>query len=194
MFFTSGTPCYTRSSGSLELWTKKSYISIKTGMIILKVKRDEVFGKVIYEDLWTGITDIIMFGKSENIILSIYGEENEEFTSNQKDAFSQFRANMSTIVKEAEAEILKYYLENFEDYRAMQCDNEELETIVPQISSIEELRKLVSPTHLLIRYDFEDGIRRVGILCDCTWEPEHGLGVSIENEKIIEIGFRDIVL
>lgn len=101
---------------------------------------------------------------------------------------------MSIIVKEAEYEIFKYYLESFEDYRAMYSNNEELEMIAPQISSIEELGKLVSPTNLLIRYDFEDGIRRVGVLCDCTWEPEHGLAVSIENEKVIEIGFQDIVL
>lgn len=161
---------------------------------MLKAKRDEVFGEVVYEDLWIGITDIIMYGKSRNINLSIYGEENEEFTFNQKDAFTQFRANMSTIIKEAECAIFKYYLENFENDRAMQSDHEELETIAPPISSIEELRKLVSPTNLLIRYDFEDGIRRVGILCDCAWEPKHGVGVSIENEKVIEIGFQDIVL
>lgn len=60
-------------------------------MITLKAKKDEVFGEVVYEDLWTGNTDIIMFGKSWSIILSIYGEGDEEFTSNQKDAFLQFR-------------------------------------------------------------------------------------------------------
>ena len=75
----------------------------------------------------------------------------------------------------------------------MQSDSEK---IAPKISSIEELGlgEIVTPTSLLIRYDFEDGVRRVGILCDCTWEPEHGLGISIEDEKVVEIGLQDIVL
>ncbi|NPC93703.1 hypothetical protein HOO54_16050 [Bacillus sp. WMMC1349] len=135
-----------------------------------------------------------MFDKKRKILLNIYGEENEEITQNQRDAFSQFHASMPIVIKESEEEVFKYYLENFEDHRAMQSDSEEVEKNAPTISSIEELGKLVTLTCLLIRYDFEDGVRRVGILCDCTWEPEHGLGISIENEKVIEVGLQDIVL
>lgn len=158
------------------------------------MKKDELFGEIVYEDLWIGTTEITMFEKKRKILLNIYGEENEEITPNQRDAFSKFQANMINIVKESEHEIFNYYLENFEDYRAMQSDSEKVEKIAPKISSIEELGKLVTPTCLLIRYDFEDGVRRVGILCDCTWEPEHGLGISIEDEKVVEIGLQDIVL
>lgn len=158
------------------------------------MKKDELFGEIVYEDLWIGTTEITMFGKNQKILLNIYGEENEEITSNQRDAFSQFKANMPNIVKESEDKIFEYYLENFEDYRAMQSNSEEVEKIAPKISSIEEMGKLVTPTSLLIRYDFEDGIRRVGILCDCTWEREHGLGISIEDEKVVEIGLQDIIL
>lgn len=158
------------------------------------MKKDELFGEIVYEDLWIGTTEITMFEKKQKILLNIYGEENEEITPNQRDAFSQFHANMINIVKESEVEIFNYYLENFEDYRSMQSDSEEVEKIAPKISSIEELGKLVTPTILLIRYDFEDGVRRVGILYDCSWEPEHGLGISIEDEKVVEIGLQDIVL
>jgi len=158
------------------------------------MKKDELFGEIIYEDLWIGAIEITMFGKNQKILLNIYGEENEEITSNQRDAFSQFKLNMPNIVKESEDKIFKYYLENCDDYRAMQSNSEEVEKIAPKISSIEELGKLVTPTSFLIRYDFEDGIRRVGILCDCTWEPEHGLGISVENEEVVEIGVQDIVL
>lgn len=155
------------------------------------MKKDELFGEIVYEDLWIGTIEITMFGKNQKIFLNIYGEENEEITQNQRDAFSQFKSSMPNIVKESEDKILEYYLENCDDYRAMQSNSEE---IAPKISSIDELGKLVKPTSLLIGYDFEDGIRRVGILCDCTWEPEHGLGISIENEEVVEIGLQDIVL
>ncbi|OKP86057.1 hypothetical protein A3844_14995 [Paenibacillus helianthi] len=160
----------------------------------LKMEKDELFGEIVYEDLWIGTTEITMFGENQKILLNIYGEENEEITPNQRDAFSQFKAKMPDIVKESEDKILEYYLDNCEDYRAMQSNSEELEKIAPKISSLDELGKLVTPTSLLIRYDFEDGIRRVGILCDCTWEREHGLGISVENEEVVEIGLQDIVL
>ncbi|GAS83213.1 DUF6985 domain-containing protein [Paenibacillus amylolyticus] len=158
------------------------------------MKKDELFGEIVYEDLWIGTTEITMFRKNQKILLNICGEENEEITPNQRDAFSQFKANMPSIVKESEYKILEYYLENYEDYRAMQSDCEEVEKIAPKISSIDKLGRLVTPIGLLIRYDFEDGIRRVGILCDCTWEQEHGLGISVENEEVVEVGLQDIVL
>ncbi|MNJ60667.1 hypothetical protein D3C77_564170 [compost metagenome] len=101
---------------------------------------------------------------------------------------------MSSIVRASEVKIFEYYLENYEDHRAMQGSSEEAKKVAPKISSIAELGELVTSTGLLIRYDFEDGIRRVGILCDCTWEPEQGLGVSIENEEVVEIDLQDIVL
>lgn len=155
--------------------------------------KDELFGEIFYEDLWLGKTEINMFGKAKEIILNIYGEE-EKISLNQREAFSQFKANMFSIVKASEDKIFEYYLKNYEDYRAMQVSNEEVEKVAPKISSIAEWGELVTPTGLLVRYDFEDGIRRVGILCDCTWEPEHGLGISIENEEVVEIGLQDIVL
>lgn len=158
------------------------------------MKKDELFGEIIYEDLWIGLTEITMFGENKKIILNIYGEENEGITPNQRNAFTQFKLNMSTIIKKSEGKIFEYYLENYDDYRAMQSNSEEVEQIAPKISSIDELGKLVTPTSLLIRYDFGDDVRRVGILCDCTWEREHGLGISVENEEVVEIGLQDIVL
>jgi len=156
-------------------------------------KKDELFGTIIFEDLWKGETSITMFGRAEKATLYINGEENNEITSNQRETFLNFQSNMDRIMSEAEASIFEYYQSIYEDYRAM-SNSDEADIVAPKISSERELSRLVKPTSLLIRYDFEDGIRRVGVLCDCTWEPEHGLGISIENEKVIEIGFQDIVL
>jgi len=154
------------------------------------MKKDELFGTIIYEDLWIGKTSITMFGICEKIDLCINGEE---ITSNQREAFFNFQSSMDRIMREAEESIFEYYLSNYEDYRAM-YNSDKADIMAPKISSVRELSRLVKPTGLLIIYDFEDGIRRVGVLCDCTWEPEHGLGISIENENVIEIGFQDIIL
>lgn len=41
---------------------------------------------------------------------------------------------------------------------------------------------------------FDEDVRQVGLLLKCTWEPEHGLAVKVEDEKVIEVSYQDIVL
>ncbi|MCL1895896.1 MAG: hypothetical protein FWG03_05050 [Clostridiales bacterium] len=160
------------------------------------VIQDELFGPITLDGLWSGETSITMYGKRHTITLDIYGDGDDEISQGQREAFRRFKADEERIVKESEERIFEYYLEIFEDYRDMYLeDSEELaDENAPRISSAEELLELIEPASLLIRGDFEDGIRRLGILCECTWEPEHGLGVSIENEEVAEVGFQDVAL
>ena len=66
--------------------------------------------------------------------------------------------------------------------------------MAPLITEISQLKPLVRATGLLIQdaWDIED--RRLGLLFECAWEPEHGLAVKFENEVIEEVGFQDVVL
>lgn len=156
--------------------------------------KDEIFGELTYNDLWIGSSDIIIFEKKQDVILTIYSEEDKDLTDNQKQAFIQFKIHLSKIIQELEYRIFEYYQEIYNDYRAMESNDAQRDKIAPHISSVKELSKLITVTHLHLTYDFGDNIRRIGILCECTWEKEHGLGISIQNEKVVEIGFQDIVL
>ena len=78
------------------------------------------------------------------------------------------------------------------EYRDMVGD-ESSDKIAPIITTIQELGKLVEPVGLIILPDFEDGIRRVGLIFNCTWE-EDGVGVKFENEQVVEVGYQDIVI
>jgi len=155
---------------------------------------DYVFGTISYKNIWRGETSITFFEKTVNIDLYINGDEDEEISPIQRDSFVSFKENESRIVKEAEDKVYDYYLGVIEDYRAMQLSEELADKNTPRISSVKELAYLVQPISLLIDYDYHDGTRRIGILCDCTWEPEHGVGISIVNEKVSKVGFQDIVL
>ncbi|MNI92529.1 hypothetical protein D3C73_1503370 [compost metagenome] len=79
------------------------------------------------------------------------------------------------------------------DYREM-VGADEADKIVPIIEKKEELVQLVEPTQLIIRRVRKNGVRRIGLLFNCSWEIEHGLAVKIEDEEIVEVGFQDIVL
>ncbi|WP_415820871.1 DUF6985 domain-containing protein, partial [Listeria booriae] len=50
------------------------------------------------------------------------------------------------------------------------------------------------PTQLIIRRVRKNGVRRIGLVCDCTWDTDNGVGVRIENEKVEEVDYQDIVL
>ncbi|MBC2372721.1 hypothetical protein HBP98_11975 [Listeria booriae] len=58
----------------------------------------------------------------------------------------------------------------------------------------EELGNLVIPTQLIARRVRKNGVRRIGLVCDCTWDIDNGVGVRIENEKVEEVDYQDIVL
>ena len=153
----------------------------------------EIFGKIKYDYYWTRKQDMDIFGKKRSVNLLIQGEEDAEFEQAQKDAFVRFFDNITQILKEAENDIYKYYKAICQEYRDRIVDGSADET-APIISSQEEIYRLVEPTDVIFRWSFGKDVRVVGILFDCTWEPEHGLAVKFKDEKVVEVGYQDIVL
>ena len=45
-----------------------------------------------------------------------------------------------------------------------------------------------------VDFDGDDWSEYIGLLMECAWEEEHGLGVKIVDGTIKEMGFQDIVL
>ncbi|MGM0715519.1 DUF6985 domain-containing protein [Brevibacillus parabrevis] len=153
----------------------------------------ELFGEISYDLYWSGQQKIKIFGKEKVIILSIDGNENAEFQDAQKEAYINLVDNMEYIITKAEEGIFDYYQEVYMEYRDM-VEAEEADKIAPIIENKEELGNLVEPTQLIVRRVRNNGIRRLGLLFDCTWNIEHGLAVKIEDEEVVEVGFQDIVL
>lgn len=153
----------------------------------------ELFGEISYDLYWSGQQKIKMFGKDKVIILSVDGNEEGEFHDAQKEAYTNLIGNMDDIMTKVEEAIFDYYQEVYMDYREM-VGEEEADKIAPIIENKEELDHLIEPTQVIIRRVRKNGVRRIGLLFDCTWEIEHGLAVKIEDEEIVEVGFQDIVL
>ncbi|WP_231869699.1 DUF6985 domain-containing protein [Paenibacillus riograndensis] len=132
---------------------------------------------------------ITMFGHEKLLALSI----DAEFEDAQIIAYKFFFRNMNELLMNAEDEILKYYLEVIEEYRE-RLGEKFADKMAPVISNKEELSKLIEPKRLLFPMVFDERVRQVGLLLESTWEPEHGLAVKFEDEKIVEVGYQDIVL
>lgn len=151
-----------------------------------------VFGRLKFDYSWEREEEIKFFEKKRLITLVINGEENEIFEQSQIDSFRKFFNNKEKYLSEAENEILKYYQEVCPEYRDKLEDS--ADEFAPIISGSEEVAKLVEITQIIFPYSFGKDIKRVGLLLNCTWEPEHGLAVKFVNEEIVKVGYQDIVL
>ncbi|OIK04412.1 hypothetical protein [Bacillus sp. MUM 13] len=156
---------------------------------------DELFGKLEYKNnFWRGEMTIKMFNLEKKILLSVDAHEDAVFSTIQRDAFHNFIQDMNHVMSEVEDEIYEYYIENVDEYREMLENETQADKIAPKIDSVSALAELVKPTELIVRRVRENGKRRLGLLCDVTWDIEDGLGIKIEDEVVEEVGYQDIVL
>ena len=73
----------------------------------------------------------------------------------------------------------------------MGIDADDDETM-PRITSAGELAKLVTLEG--VHFNYACGVQTFGVLCQCTWDEEHGLGVLFEKGRVTEVGSQDVVL
>ncbi|MBD8028388.1 hypothetical protein H9636_17240 [Ureibacillus sp. Re31] len=156
---------------------------------------DELFGELEYKNnFWRGEMTIKMFNVERKILLSVDAHEDADFSNIQRDAFRHFIQDMNYIMSQAEKEVYEYYIENVDEYREMLEDESQANKIAPKIDSLTGLSELVKPTELIVRRVRKNGKRRLGLLCDVSWNIEDGLGIKIEDEVVEEVGYQDIVL
>ncbi|WP_121640587.1 hypothetical protein [Virgibacillus sp. Bac330] len=156
---------------------------------------DKLFGELEYKNnFWRGEMTIKMFNVERKILLSVDAHEDADFSNIQRDAFRNFIQDMNDIMSEAEKEVFEYYSENVDEYREMLEDESQANKVAPKIDYLTGLTELVKPTELIVRRVRKNGKRRLGLLCDVSWDIEDGLGIKIEDEVVEEVGYQDIVL
>lgn len=58
--------------------------------------------------------------------------------------------------------------------------------------NISNIFRYVIPKYLFVPE--EDAVRTVALMCDYRFDPEHGIAIVFQNEKLAEIGMQDVVL
>lgn len=163
-------------------------------MARIKVRQDEVFGELTLAvaDLWKRPIDLPFLGAVRRVRLGICIDEEDGIEPQQVQAYRAFMKRTDEYMRKAENAILKYYRSVCDDYRADMGIEAADDEKVPLIKSVDELTKLVTLQGVHFNYGHDEPTW--GLLCDCTWEEEHGLGVLFEKGKITEVGFQDVVL
>jgi hypothetical protein len=155
---------------------------------------DPVFGHLTRSvvDLYERDYSLKLFGKKHVVKLQVNVCPEDGLEKKQIRAFQLFEQQLARMLAEAEKKMLAYYQSVCADYRNDLGITAARDKRVPLIKTVAELAHLVKPEAILFRF----GRLRptFGLLCQCTWEIEHGLAVKFVNGKVAEVGFQDIVL
>ena len=55
-------------------------------------------------------------------------------------------------------------------------------------ASPEDMRRLVSFEGLFVWYRSKDGVAYTGYSFSCAWDNEHGAGVIVHEDRVVEVG------
>lgn len=151
---------------------------------------DLVFGEIEYEYIWSKNITIKFVDKENEISLMINGDEDGEFEEEQYIAYKSLMEKWDYIQDNILDSILNYYKEKRHE---LGYDIEKNEAYIP-IETKEELLKNIVLTGIIIPYSGVYDGRESGVTFDCTWDKENGIGVYLVDEKVIEVGYQDIVM
>lgn len=62
---------------------------------------------------------------------------------------------------------------------------------VPALSEPADLKTVVRPINIHISTSAKDGVAFFGFEFDCNWDEEHGLGVLMHRDRVLEVGQAD---
>ncbi|WP_052135326.1 DUF6985 domain-containing protein [Collimonas arenae] len=155
---------------------------------------DSTFGNIHFDDDtgWIGSYVYPFLRSKVAVELNLGGEENENISSTQQDAFVLFDGNSVELCRQAEDAIFRHYQSRCKDLRGQFGDN--ADEYMPFIDNKTQLKSLVTPVALMVKESLTSTDRIIGLLFNCSWEPSLGLAVRFVNEVVREVGPQDIVL
>ncbi|MCT4509937.1 MAG: DUF2004 domain-containing protein [Tepidibacter sp.] len=151
---------------------------------------DAVFGELEYDYGWTKNTTIEFCRKSYDIALIVDGEEDGIFDKEQYEAYNSLVKNWEQLQQNLLQSILEYYKKERHELGY----DIEFNVNYPLIEKIDKLLEMINLVGITIPYGICFEGRDIGIIFDCTWDIENGLGIRLIDENIIEVGYQDVAI
>nr|WP_154888364.1 DUF2004 domain-containing protein [Paenibacillus xylanexedens] len=151
---------------------------------------DSVFGELEHDYVWTKDMTIQFFENENKISLMIDGDEDGIFDEEQYLAYQALMKNWNDLQQNFLLKLLEYYQQKRYElgYDIAFHENYPLVETTDQILEMIELDGIVVPYG-----DIREG-RDIGVLFNCSWDKENGVGLRLLDEEVIEVGYQDIVI
>lgn len=120
----------------------------------------------------------------------IDGEEDGKFDEEQYAAYQALMKSWEQLHENFLEPILKYYQQKRHELGYDIALNENY----PLVETADQILEIIVLDGIVVPYgDIREG-RDIGILFNCTWDQENGLGLRLLNEEVIDVGYQDIVI
>ncbi|KEZ53659.1 DUF6985 domain-containing protein [Metabacillus indicus] len=151
------------------------------------IVNDPIFGELEYEYCWSRDVLIHFFGKDIEISLMIDGDEVGSFDEAQYTAYQTLMAKWERLQPDFLEAIADYYKKKREDLGYDIVHNEDY----PLVETPEQMLEMITLAGIVVQYGDIYEERDIGILFDCTWDKENGLGLRLLNEKVSVAGYQE---
>ena len=151
---------------------------------------DSIFGEIEYDYIWSRRSKIKFFNNEVDIMLMIAGDDDGKFEDGQYDSYQALINKWNEIQETFLEPILEYYKENRKELGY----DIQLNKNYPEIKSTKELLNYITLVGIKVPYADIYGGRSIGISFDCSWDEENGLGLRLNNEEVIDVGYQDIAI
>lgn len=141
-------------------------------------------------DRWEGLVDLECGGQAGLLVTPCNPEATRQPQPFQCEAMS-FHLTRGRDVAHA---VLTALLPHYRELRPRYLDflGTEADALMPDVHSPEELRSLIDLRAVRIHPWSKDGIGYVGLQFGCTWDVEHGLGLMMHLDRVVDIGGADV--
>lgn len=133
------------------------------------------------------------FNSFDTSVEVLFWDTKDTFSNIQKLNYEGFISKQDILTPIILQKIFEFYKTSYPDYlsgwkAAGKISDKELEKFLPKPTNPEGLKPFITPAiiHIQNKEDCKEGT--LGIEFDCTWDIENGLGIKIENWKVIEAG------
>ena len=132
---------------------------------------------------------ITFIGNVTEIDLMIDGEEDEMFDEGAVCSVSIINKNW----EEVQISLLQSILDYYKQRRCELGYDIGVQENYPLVETTDQILEMIGLEGIVVPYaDITEG-REVGITFNCTWDIENGVGVRLLNEKVMEVGYQDII-
>ncbi|WP_098748606.1 DUF2004 domain-containing protein [Paenibacillus sp. EZ-K15] len=151
---------------------------------------DAVFGELDYDYIWSKDITINYFGVETPISLMVKGDDEGIFDKEQYLAYQMLMENWEQVQISLLQPILNYYQQKRHELGYDIAFNENY----PFIDTTEQLMQMITLDGIVVPYGDINEERDIGILFNCTWDLENGLGLRLLDEKVVDVGYQDVAI
>jgi len=151
---------------------------------------DPIFGELEYDYIWSKDTTINFLGKVVEIDLIVKGDEDGEFEEDQYKAYQSLMKNWDQLHQSFLQPILEYYQEKRHELGYDIAFDENY----PLVETTDKLLEMISLDSIVVPYAGIYEGRDMGVLFQCTWDVENGIGLRLLDEEVTEVGYQDVAI